>query len=177
MQGLHYPNRQSKSLIRKFHSVELDCQAQENYFDILTIPLCKGEVLRPHKSRSKSDDAELSYGAFQPYLLPCCCWAGLNNDNWLYIDYMQYPVVFWIFVTWDSETIRKPTRTTKNRNFPVLELHLLICCSHNISPAKDMSNKYILVIERISCSIYRCFYYYKFASIYHRLRNKWWLHT
>ncbi len=52
MQGLHCPNRQSKSLIRKFHSVEMNCQALENYFDILTIPLCKGEVLRPHRDHS-----------------------------------------------------------------------------------------------------------------------------
>jgi len=52
MQGLHYPNRHSKSLIRKFHSVELDCQALENYFDILTIPLCKGVILRPQRDCS-----------------------------------------------------------------------------------------------------------------------------
>jgi hypothetical protein len=74
MQDLHYPNRQSKSLIRKFHSVELDCQALENYFDILTIPyMQRGGSETSQRLLSKSDDAELSYGAFQPYLLPCCC--------------------------------------------------------------------------------------------------------
>jgi hypothetical protein len=32
--------------------VELDCQALENYFDILTMPLCKREVLKPHRDHS-----------------------------------------------------------------------------------------------------------------------------
>jgi len=71
MQGLHYPNRQSKSLIRKFHSVELDCQALENYFNHPIMP--RGGSETSQRSLSKSGDAELSYGAFQPYLLTCCC--------------------------------------------------------------------------------------------------------